>query len=112
MMSARNAVAGMAGLTLILVGVSFLGLGVTSALEPVLGLAGAAAVTGVLLLLPPILWAAAKRSSPVATDARRPMTGYEDLWIAELSRLAHKKPLLAVLAAFAVGAASSLLRKD
>ncbi len=110
MMSARKAVAGMLGVALILVGVSFLGFGLASALAPVLTVAGGAAVTGVLLLLPPLVWALAK--GPTQNVTTQPEPALEGLWLGELSRLALKKPLLAVLVAVAAGAARSLLRKS
>jgi len=108
MVSARKAVAGVLGVALILVGVSFLGFGLASALTPFLSLAGGAAVTGVLLLLPPLLWALAKSPAP---EAQPPANSLETLWLTELSRFALKKPLLAVLVAVAAGAARSLWRK-
>lgn len=111
MVSARKAVAGLLGMSLILVGVSFLAFALASALATVLGLVGGAAVTGLLLLLPPLLWAAAEGPSRSSPDTA-PAVGYESVWMAELSRLAHKKPLLAVLLAVVAGAASSLLRKS
>jgi hypothetical protein len=102
-------VAGVLGAALVLVGVAFLGYGLSSALGPVLGLAGGAAVTGLLLLLPPIMWTLAKPPSLSAAPPQR--TGYEHLWIAELSRLADRTPFIAVLIAVAVGAANNLLRR-
>ena len=108
MVSARKAVAGVLGVALILVGVSFLGFGLASALAPVLSLAGGAAVTG-LLLLPPLLWALAKGPSPA--EPQPATNGVETLWLTELTRLAVKKPLLAVLVAIAAGAAQSFWHK-
>jgi len=102
-------VAGVLGAALVLVGIAFLGYGLASALGPVLGLAGGAAVTGLLLLLPPILWSLAKPPSLFAAPPQR--TGYEHLWIAELSRLADRMPIFAVLIALVVGAANGLLRR-
>lgn len=107
-MSARKTVAGLFGLALILVGVSFLAFGFATVLAPVLGIAGGAAVTGGLLLLPPVLWAWSQ-SAPAAD--MQPAAGYETVWASELSRLANKKPLLAVFVALIAGAASSLLRR-
>lgn len=109
MVSARKAVAGVLGMALVLVGVSFLGFGLASALAPFLSLAGGAAVTGLLLLAPPLLWAIAKGPSPA--PAPPASAGLETLWMAELSRLALKRPLLAVLVGVAAGAAGSVLHK-
>ena len=111
MVGARNAVAGLLGLSLILVGVSFLAFGLASVLATTLGLAGGAAVTGLLLLLPPLLWAMFKRPSLPAPDTQTAPAGYESVWAGELARLAHRKPLLAVLVAIVAGAASTLLKR-
>ncbi len=110
-MSARSTVASVLGVALILVGISFLGFGLATALTPILGIAGGAAVTGLVLVLPPLLWALIKAPARAAADAPRTTVGYETLLISELSRLANKKPLFAVLIAVMTGAASSILRK-
>ncbi|MDR3527820.1 MAG: hypothetical protein P4L57_11110 [Rhizomicrobium sp.] len=109
MVSARKAVAGVLGVALILVGVSFLGFGLATALAPALSLAGGAAATGLLLLLPPLLWALAK--APAPEEPQPAAHGVETLWLSELTRLAVKKPLLAVLLAIGAGAVQSFWRK-
>lgn len=111
MVSAKIAVAGVLGITLILVGVSFIAFGLASALTTFLGLAGGAAMTGLLLLLPPLLWALALGPSPSSADVHQPTGNYESLWITELSRLAQRKPLLAVVVAVVAGAANGFFRK-
>ena len=98
-------------MALILVGVSFLGFGIASALATILGIAGGAAVTGLLLVLLPLLWALIKAPAPLAADAQRSTVGCETLLISELSRLVNKKPLFAILIAVMTSVASSILRK-
>ncbi len=109
-MSSRKTVTVVFGAALILVGVFYLGSGLAMALAAVLGLAGGAAVAGLLLLLPPLLWAAAA-GRLASAEPQRPARG-ETLWIDELTRLAPRKPLLAVLLAVAAGAVGSLLRRN
>jgi len=94
----------------ILVGVGFLGLGLDTALQTVLGLAGAAIATGGLLLLPPLLWLVAGGYGLPRAQSRQPVGRTDDVLVTELARLAMKRPLLAVLAAALVGAASSHFR--
>jgi len=112
MFGARNAVAGLLGLSLILVGVSFLAFGLASVLATTLGLAGGAAVTGLLLLLPPLLWAVAKGPSQPAPDIQTAPAGPESVWAGELARLAQRKPLLAVMVALLAGAASTFMKRS
>ena len=99
------------GAALIFFGVAFLGVAIALALEPRLGVAGSAAVTGLILLLPPCIWGIATAFRGPDLVPRRPEPTVENAVVTLLSRLAREKPLLAVLGATLFGAAEVLLRR-
>ena len=98
------------GAALIFFGVAFLGAAIALALEPRLGVAGSAAATGLILLLPPCIWGVATVFRGPDLLPRRPEPTVENAVVTLLSRLAREKPLLAVLGATLFGAAEILLR--
>lgn len=106
--SAAKAVLGLIGAALIFFGVAFIGAAIAFALLPRLGIAGSAAVTGLILLLPPCIFGVAaglRRSEPRPC---RPDPTLESPVVTLLSILARDKPLLAVLGAALFGMAEVL----
>ena len=99
------------GAALIFFGVAFLGAAIALALEPRLGVAGSAAATGLILLLPPCIWGVATAFRGPDTRPRQSESTVENAVVTLLSRLAREKPLLAVLGATLFGAAEILLRR-
>ncbi len=109
--NAAVAVLGLLGAALIFFGVAFLGAAILLALQPRLGIAGGAAVAGLVLLLPPCIWGTATGFRRSVTRPPRPDDTYESAAAALLSIFARDKPLLAVLAAAIFGATDLLLRR-
>jgi hypothetical protein len=99
------------GAALIFFGVAFLGAAIALALEPRLGVAGSAAATGLILLLPPCIWGIATAFRGPDLLPRRPEPTAENAVVTLLSGFAREKPLLAVLGAALFGAAEILLRQ-
>ena len=99
------------GAALIFFGVAFLGAAIALALEPRLGMAGSAAVTALILLLPPCIWGVATAFRGPDLLSRQSEPTVENAVVTLLSRLAREKPLLAVLGATLFGAAEILLRR-
>jgi hypothetical protein len=99
------------GAALIFFGVAFLGAAIALALEPRLGVAGSAAATGLILLLPPCIWGVATAFRGPGSFPRQSEPTVENAVVTLLSRLAKEKPLLAVLGATLFGAAEILLRR-
>ena len=110
---ARNAkaVPALIGAALIFFGVAFLGAAIALALEPRRGVAGSAAGTGLILLLPPCIWGIATAFRGPDLLSRRSEPTVENAVVTLLSRLAREKPLLAILGAAFFGAAEVLLRR-
>ena len=99
------------GAALVFFGVAFLGAAIAFALEPRLGVAGSAAATGFILLLPPCIWGVVTAFRRPDSLLRQPEPTVENAVVTLLSRLAKEKPLLAVLGATLFGAAEILLRR-
>ena len=99
------------GAALILFGVAFLGVAIALALQPRLGGAASAAVTGLILLLPPCIWGIATAFRGPDILSRKSEPTVENAVVTLLSRLAKEKPLLALLGATLFGAAEVLLRR-
>ncbi len=110
--SVATAFMGLIGAALVLFGVAFLGAAIMLALQPHLGGAASAAIAGLILLLPPCLWAAAMGFRAPPPPPPRPTL--ERAVVALLSGLARDKPLLAVLGAALFATADVVLkgRKD
>ncbi|MGA9796469.1 MAG: hypothetical protein WBQ17_13145 [Rhizomicrobium sp.] len=102
-----------AAAALIFVGVALAGYAIAMALEPSLGIAGAAAIAAVVLLLP-ILCALVAISVMQASEARRRREARsketEEAIVSVLSFLAGDRSWLAVGGAALVGAVSYFLR--
>jgi hypothetical protein len=99
------------GAALIFFGVAFLGAAIALALEPRLGVAGSAAATGLILLLPPCLWGVATGFRGPDSIPRQSEPTVENAVVTLLSRLAKEKPSLAVLGATLFGAVEMFLRR-
>ena len=99
------------GAALVFFGVAFLGAAIALALEPRLGVAGSAAATGLILLLPPCIWGVATAFKGPDSLPRQSEPTVEDAVVTLLSRLVREKPLLAVLGATLFGATEVLLRR-
>jgi hypothetical protein len=101
---AAAAVLGIIGLLLVVFGVGFLSYALSVALEPYLGVAGGAAVTGALFVGPPVLWAAfALLSEPKPKP--KPILPPGGLWTALFAAIAKETPWVAIIGAILVGAA-------
>ncbi|MEI9996445.1 MAG: hypothetical protein WDM91_17745 [Rhizomicrobium sp.] len=106
---AASAVLGLIGLLLLVFGVGFLAYALAAALAPSLGVAGAAAVTGGVLVAPPVLWAIIVlllRSAPKPKPAAAPMGG---LWTVLFAAIAKETPWIAIAGAALVAAAEIFL---
>jgi hypothetical protein len=90
-------------------GVGLLGVALASALAAVLGVAGAFAVAGAILLLPPLLWAVIVRLSRPKPPP--PQAGNE-LMRALLAAVARDKPWLAVIGTGLVSAVNMFLNRN
>lgn len=109
-MNARQS-AGVAifGAALVLTGIGFLGLGINLALQTVMAPAAAAVLTGGLLLIAPALWLATQNGKPAGGSSQsEPIAA---ALVTELANLAARKPLLAVVAAAAIGVVAAVTRK-
>jgi hypothetical protein len=100
-----------AGIALVFFGVGLIGLGIAASLEPFIGAAWADAVTGILFLLPPLIWAIAivsirpARPAPANAGARQIMT-------AIVAALAKETPWIAIVGAGLAGAADLFLNRN
>ena len=104
--TAAGAVVGVIAGAFILVGVAFAGFAIFTALERPVGVAGAAALTALILLIGPLLFVfvAAFRQPPKSEIG-------ETVLLNLFSGLARDKPLIAMLGAGLFGAADIFLRK-
>ena len=109
--SVAKAVLGLTGAALVFFGIAFLGAALALALEPRLGVAGSAAVTGLILLLPPCIWGVAAAFGRPEDLSRRRGPTVESAVVTLLGSIAREKPLLAILGAAFFGAAEVLLRR-
>ena len=97
------------GLLLVVFGVGCLAYALVVALEPIFGTAGAAAVTGAILIGPPVLWAALTlmiSSKPKPKEHKIPVGG---LWTALFAAIAKETPWIAIVGTVLVGLAEAFL---
>jgi hypothetical protein len=102
------AVLALIAVALIFFGVGFLAYALASALAPSLGVAGGAAVTGAIFVVPPFVWALimlSLRRRPVP----KPVVPPNGLWMALFAAIARETPWVAILGAAAVAAAEIFL---
>jgi LPXTG-motif cell wall-anchored protein len=105
--AAAGIVLGLIAGAMILVGVAFAAFAIFTALEHPVGVAGAAALTALILLIGPLLFIFV---ASMFRPRRQDFVG--DAFIANIfSGLARDKPLLAMLGAGLLGAAGIFLRK-
>jgi len=99
------------GVALVFFGVGFLAYAIATALTPALGVAGGAAVTGAIFVVPPLFWAMiilALRRPP----APKPIVAPSGLWLTLFAAIAKETPWVAIVGAGLVAAAEIfLLRK-
>jgi hypothetical protein len=97
------------GVALIFFGVGFLAYALATALSPALGIAGGAAVTGAMFVVPPFIWAiimlALRRPRP------RPVVPPDSLWMALFMAIAKETPWVAIVGAGLVAAAEIFLSR-
>ena len=97
------------GVALIFFGVGFLAYALASALTPALGVAGAAAVTGAMFVVPPFIWSiimlAFRRPAPKA------VVPPGSLWMALFAAIARETPWVAIVGAGLVAAAEIFLSR-
>ncbi len=107
---AASAVLGVIGLLLIIFGVGYLVYALDMALTPALGIAGAAALTGGIIVGPVFFWAivmlAFRRTPP--KPAPPPANG---LWLALFAAIAKETPWIAIVGAGLMAAAEMFLAR-
>ena len=105
------AVLAVIGLLLVVFGVGFLAYALAVALEPMLGVAGGAAVTGAIFVGPPVLWAAL---TLMITPKPKPKTHTlptGGLWTALFAAIAKETPWIAIIGTVLVGVAEMFLNR-
>ncbi len=107
---AAGAVLAVIGLLLVVFGVGFLSYALAVALEPTLGVAGGAAVTGAIFVGPPVLWAALTLLT-ASKPKPKPVVMPNGLWTALFAAIAKETPWIAIIGAILVGAAEMLLAR-
>jgi hypothetical protein len=107
---AATAVLAVIGLLLIVFGVGFLAYGLAAALSPSLGVAGGAALTGGIFVVPPLIWAVIILSlrRPPPKPVPPPSTG---LWLTLFGAIAKETPWIAIVGAGVVAAAEMFLAR-
>jgi hypothetical protein len=90
-------------------GVSLLGTALASTLVVTLGVAGAHAVAGAILLLPPLIWAVIARPS---RPRKLPPQTNNELIRALLAAVAKETPWLAIVGAGVAGAVNMFLNRN
>ncbi len=107
--AAAAGVLGLIGMALIFCGVGFLAYAMASALAPSLGVAGGAAVTGAIFVVPPFFWAiiilSLRRAAP------KPIVAPGSLWMALFAAIARETPWVAIIGAGLVAAAEIFLSR-
>jgi hypothetical protein len=92
-------------------GVGLLGMALASTLVAALGVAGAHAVAGAVLLVPPLLWAVILRLSRPRKPPPPPQANNE-LTRALLAAVAKETPWLAIVGAGVAGAVNMFLNRN
>jgi uncharacterized membrane protein len=98
-----------AGAACVFFGVGLLGLALASALTATLGVAGAYALTGTILLVPVVLWGLVKTMSRPAPPAPPPPSG---ILAALITAVAKETPWVAVIGAGLGSAAEMFLNRN
>lgn len=96
------------GVMLVFFGVGFLAYAIATALTPSLGVAGGAAVTGAIFVVPPFFWAViilTLRRAPAPKPAAAP----SGLWLTLFAAIAKETPWIAIVGAGLVAAAEIFL---
>jgi hypothetical protein len=107
--AAAAAVLALIGVALIFFGVGFLAYALASALAPSLGVAGGAAVTGAIFVVPPFLWAIIMLS--LRRTVPKPIVPPGSLWMALFAAIARETPWVAIVGAGLVAAAEIFLSR-
>jgi hypothetical protein len=102
---AAVAVLAVIGLLLVVFGVGFLAYALAVALEPTLGVAGGAAVTGAIFVGPPVLWAALTLMITRKPKPKEHVIPTGGLWTALFAAIAKETPWIAIIGTILVGAA-------
>ena len=90
-------------------GVGLLGMALASALVATLGIAGAHAVAGAILLVPPMLWAVI---TGLSRPRKPPPQANNELTRALLAAVAKETPWIAIIGAGLAGAANMFLNRN
>ena len=108
--AAAAAVLALIGLALLFFGVGFLAYALATALAPSSGVAGGAAVTGAIFVVPPFFWAviilSLRRPKP------KPIVAPDSLWMALFAAIAKETPWVAIVGAGLVAAAEIFLSRN
>jgi hypothetical protein len=100
-----------AAIALVFFGIGLIGLSIATALVPFVGAALSYAIAGVILLVPPLLWAMSASASPPAKPAVQEGGGRE-LMNSLFTALARETPWAAVMGAGLVGVANLFLNRN
>jgi hypothetical protein len=96
------------GIALVFAAAGFGGVAIFVLLQPPLGIAGAAAMTALALIVLPAFWAVWRQLSPAPPP---PIESPQTAALAVLAGLARKNPLIAVLGAGLLGVGQYLVRR-
>jgi hypothetical protein len=108
---AAIAVLAVIGLLLVVFGVGFLAYALCVAIQPALGLAGGAAVTGAIFVGPPVLWAALTLMTTPKPKPKTHTLPVGGLWTALFGAIAKETPWIAIIGTVLVGVAEMLLNR-
>jgi hypothetical protein len=97
-------------IALVFFGIGLIGLSIATALTPYAGAALSYAIAGVILLLPPLLWAMSASAAPPAKPAQE--GGGRELMNSLFTALARETPWAAVVGAGLVGVANLFLNRN
>lgn len=105
--TAAGAVLAIIAAAMVFLGVCFAAFAIFAALQPSLGVPGAAAITALILLIGPLLFVVVA----VIRQPRRKDMVTEELLLNLFTGLARKKPVTAMVGAGLLGAAGMFLRR-
>ncbi|HTP77869.1 MAG TPA: hypothetical protein VMJ73_12925 [Rhizomicrobium sp.] len=101
--AAAAAVLALIGILLLFFGVGLLAYALATALAPSLGVAGGAAVTGAIFVVPPFVWAVIMLS--LRPPPPKPAIAPTGLWMTLFAAIAKETPWVAIVGAALVAAA-------
>ena len=104
-----KAIWAVAGIAMAFFGIGLLGMALASALEKTFGTVGGYALSGGILLVPPLIWAIVTRLS---RPRKQPSPANNELTRVLLATVAKETPWVAVVGAALVGAVNMFLNRN